>query len=288
MTSLIDRTCIGNTVTQIDDNSLFAKSIHRKAGGSSVVPDRLQRLATALFVTGFAGSVAATRIMAPFNGAAGRLGTYRTDQAHAAFPDKLRRQGSPPELQQTRALLVELQALLQAPRTAPDALGNDVRARAREITRSLALIDRAVNQATSHEAQSSPLGMCAAPADEAVALISTNAVYLNGGNGSLTIEIAGNEGAQQFTFASGTTQASIVAAINSFTQMTGVDADQSKTNPGRVEMTSVDTGVDSLIRLRVLNGPDLIFAEPIGGPPLGDLKDYGANALVLRAIDDKP
>ena len=118
--------------------------------------------------------------------------------------------------------------------------------------------------------------------------MSTNVVYLNDGSGSLTIEIAGNEGAQQFTFASGTTQASIVAAINSFTQTTGVDADQSKMNPGRVELTSVDTGVDSLIRLRVLNGPDLIFAEPIGGPALGILKDYGANALVLKAVDDNP
>ncbi len=288
MTSLIDRTCIGNTVTQIDDNSLFTKSIHRKAGGSSAVPDRLQRLATALFVTGFAGSVAATRIMAPFNGAAGRLGTYRTDQAHAAFPDELPRHGSPPELQQTRALLVELQALLQAPPTAPDALGNDVRARAREITRSLALIDRAVNQATRNHTQPAPLGMCASPADEAVAFVSTNFTFNNGGKGSFTIEITGNEGSQHFTFASGTSQSSVIAAINTFTKATGIEAGQSDMNPGRVEMTSVDPGADSLIRLRILDGPDLIFAEPIGGPPLGDLKDYGANALVLRAIDDKP
>ena len=288
MTSLIDRTCIGTTVTQIDDNSLFAKSIHRKAGGSSAVPDRLQRLATALFVTGFAGSVAATRIMAPFNGAAGHLGTYRTGQAHARYPDELPRNGIPLELQQTRALLVELQALLHSPRTATDALGNDVRARAREVTRSLALIDRAVNQATRNETQPAPLGMCAAPADEAVAFLSTNLTYANGGKGSLTLEITGNEGTQQFTFASGTSQSSIIAAINSFTKTVGVEAEQSTMNTGRVQMTSVDPGTDSLIRLRVLNGPDLIFAEPIGGPALGDLKDYGANALVLRALEDKP
>ena len=130
--------------------------------------------------------------------------------------------------------------------------------------------------------------MCAAPADEAVAFLSTNLTYANGGKGSLTLEITGNEGTQQFTFASGTSQSSIIAAINSFTKTVGVEAEQSTMNTGRVQMTSVDPGTDSLIRLRVLNGPDLIFAEPIGGPALGDLKDYGANALVLRALDDKP
>ena len=54
-------------------------------------------------------------------------------------------------------------------------------------------------------------------------------------------------------------------------------------------MRTIETGADSLIRLRVLlYGPDLIFAEPIGGPALGDLKDYGTNALVLAAAKDKP
>ena len=130
--------------------------------------------------------------------------------------------------------------------------------------------------------------MCAAPAVAAVTFLSTTSAYANGGKGSLTIEITGNDGTQQFTFASGTSQSSIIAAINSFTKATGVEAEQSRINPVRVEVRTVETGADSLIRLWTLNGPDLIFAEPIGGPALGDLKDYGANALVLRAVDNEP
>ncbi len=130
--------------------------------------------------------------------------------------------------------------------------------------------------------------MCAAPAVAAVTFLSTNSSLNNGGKGALTIEITGNDGTQQFTFASGTSQSGIIAAINSFTKATGVEADQSKMNPGRVEVRTVETGADSLIRLWTLNGPKLIFAEPIGGPRLGDLKDYGTNALVLRAAKDKP
>ncbi len=131
--------------------------------------------------------------------------------------------------------------------------------------------------------------MCAAPAAAAVTFLFTSSTYSNGGKGALWIEITGNDGSQQFTFASGTSQSSIIAAINSFTKATGVEAEQSRINPLRVEVRTVETGADSLIRLRVLlDGPDLIFAEPIGGPALGDLKDYGANALVLRAVDDEP
>ncbi|MCZ6815789.1 MAG: hypothetical protein O7F76_03715, partial [Planctomycetota bacterium] len=190
--------------------------------------------------------------------------------------------------QNIQALLIELQAALQAARTVDDTDGRGTRARAREIARSLALIDRAVSQATAHEAQPAPFGICAAPADAAVTFLSTSGTYSNGGKGALTIEITGNDGTQQFTFASGTTQSSIIAAINSFTKATGVEADQSKMNPGRVEVRTVEIGADSLIRLWTLNGPNLIFAEPIGGPALGDLKDYGTNALVLRAVKNKP
>lgn len=284
MTSLIYRTRIGITVTRIDDNSLLAKSTRRKAGGSSAASDRFQRIATALFVTGFAGSVVGTRIMAPLRG----VSETRPFAEERSVQGTTNSDSTPSELHQTRALLVELRALLHSPRTVPMATGNEVQSRAQEIARSLALIDRAVDQAAFRNAQPAPLGMCASPADEAVAFVSTNFTLNNGGKGSLSLEITGNEGTQQFTFASGTTQSSVIAAINTFTEATGVEAGQSDMNPGRVEMTSVDPGADSLIRLRILDGPDLIFAEPIGGPPLGDLKDYGANALVLRAIDDQP
>ena len=268
-----------------DLNKPFTNSTSRCARGSSAVPSRFQRIATAVFVTGFAGTVVASRMLAPFNGVS----------EPRAFADRRADRGrsgdysTPPGLHETRVLLIKLQAALQAARAVDDTVGSSARARAREIARSLALIDRAVSQATPFEAQPAPLGMCAAPAVAAVTFLFTSSTYSNGGKGALWIEITGNDGSQQFTFASGTSQSSIIAAINSFTKATGVEAEQSRINPLRVEVRTVETGADSLIRLRVLlDGPELIFAEPIGGPALGDLKDYGANALVLRAVDDEP
>ncbi len=268
-----------------DFNKPFTNSTCRRVCGSSAVPSRFQRIATAVFVTGFAGTVVASRMLAPFNG----VSEPRAFADRRAEGGQRHRYSTPSGFQETRALLIELQAALQAARTVDDTVGSSARARAREIARSLALIERAVRQATSYEAQPAPLGMCATPADAAVTFLSTDSAYSNGGKGALWIEITGNNGTQQFTFASGTSQSSIIAAINSFTKATGVEADQSKMNPGRVQISTVEPGADSLIRLRVLlDGPDIIFAEPIGGPALGDLKDYGANALVLRAVDDEP
>ncbi len=268
-----------------DLNKPFTNSTRRGARESSAVPSRFQRIATAVFVAGFAGTVVASRMLAPLNG----VSEPRPLADRRAHRGQRHSYSTPSGFQQTRALLIELQAALQAARTADDTVGHTARARAREIARSLALIDRAVNQATAHEARPAPVGICAAPADAAVTFLSTSSTYSNGGKGALTIEITGNDGTQPFTFASGTSQSSIIAAINSFTKATGVEADQSHMNPGRVQISTVDPGADSLIRLRVLlGGPDLIFAEPIGGPALGDLKDYGANALVLRAVDNEP
>ncbi|MEE8153834.1 MAG: flagellin hook IN motif-containing protein [Phycisphaerales bacterium] len=235
-------------------------------------------------MTGFAGTVVASRMLAPLNGVS-ELRPLADRRAHRGQRHSY---STPSGFQETRALLIELQAAVQAARTADDTVRRTARARAREIARILALIDRAVSQTTAREARPAPLGICAAPAAAAVTFLSTSGTYSNGGEGALTIEITGNDGTQQFTFASGTTQSSIIAAINSFTKSTGVEADQSKMNPGRVEVRTVEIGADSLIRLWTLDGPDLIFAEPIGGPPLGDLKDYGTNALVLRAAENKP
>ncbi len=273
-------------------NAISAKARRLTSGCRPEIATRLQRLATGIFVTGFAGTVVASRILAPFSGGSRSGGVPNAGHRYAADPrtewGRTHSYSTRSGFQKTQALLIELRAALQAARTADDTVGSSARARAREIARSLALIDRAVSQATPYEAQPAPFGMCAALAVAAVTFLSTNCTYSNGGKGALTIEITGNDGTQQFTFASGTSQSGIIAAINSFTKATGVEADQSKMNPGRVQITTVDPGADSLIRLRVLGGPDLIFAEPIGGPALGDLKDYGANALVLRAVKDKP
>ncbi|HWB19530.1 MAG TPA: flagellin, partial [Phycisphaerales bacterium] len=59
-------------------------------------------------------------------------------------------------------------------------------------------------------------------AQTAAIYLSTGASFDNGGNGSVTFEITGKDGVQQFTFASGTTQADIISAINTFSDALGV------------------------------------------------------------------
>ena len=115
--------------------------------------------------------------------------------------------------------------------------------------------------------------------------LSTTATYLGDGvTGALTIEVTGNDGVQQFTFASGTTQASIITAINSFKDAVGVSAVQSGANTDRVEMRSLGYGSDSFVRVKELSGPaanDYIFDVATGGTAEEDVKDTGADATVL-------
>lgn len=63
-----------------------------------------------------------------------------------------------------------------------------------------------------------------ASARTAVVFLSSGATLNNSGSGSLTIEVAGNGGSQQFTFASGVAIASLATAINNFKNVTGVSA----------------------------------------------------------------
>ena len=123
-------------------------------------------------------------------------------------------------------------------------------------------------------------------AQTGVVYLSTGATY-NGGatnTGPLTVEITGNDGVQQFTFASGTTQASIITAINSFKDSIGVSAIQNATTAGRVEIHSLEFGTNAFVRVKELDGPDgsdFIFNVDTGGTAVTDLKDKGRDATVL-------
>ena len=114
--------------------------------------------------------------------------------------------------------------------------------------------------------------------------LSTAGTFSGNGGGALTIEITGNDGVQQFTFASGTLQASILTAINSFTDAIGVSASISS-NTARVELRSLEYGSEAFVRVKELDGPanmDFIFASAgAGGSALTDLKDEGVDATVL-------
>ena len=123
-------------------------------------------------------------------------------------------------------------------------------------------------------------------AQTGVVYLSTGATYSGGSTapGSLTVEVTGNDGVQQFTFASGTTQANIITAINSFKDAIGVSASQNAATTSRVELRSLEFGTNAFVRVKELDGPDgddFIFNVETGGAAVSDLKDEGRNAIVL-------
>ena len=114
--------------------------------------------------------------------------------------------------------------------------------------------------------------------------LSTGANFANGGSGEVSFEITGTKGVQQFTFASGTSQTDILAAVNSFKDSIGVSATVAA-NTSRISINSTGYGADSFVRVKELSneGPtDFIFtAATAGGTAVSDLKDKGRNATVL-------
>ena len=80
-----------------------------------------------------------------------------------------------------------------------------------------------------------------------VALALSAGVLDNGGSGSVTFEVAGARGAQQFSFASGTANSAIVGAINAFTEAIGVSASLSGSD---VRINSTGFGSESFVRVR--------------------------------------
>lgn len=115
--------------------------------------------------------------------------------------------------------------------------------------------------------------------------LSTGANFDNNGSGEVSFEITGTKGVQQFTFASGTSQTDILAAVNSFKDSIGVSATVASGNASRISINSTGYGADSFVRVKELSnqGPtDFIFTvAPAGGTAVSDLKDKGRNATVL-------
>lgn len=66
------------------------------------------------------------------------------------------------------------------------------------------------------------------------------------------MEVRGTKGARELTFASGTTLSSVVAAINTFTDVTGVQATLSANTSG-IKLNSQDFGSDEFVSVKVLN-----------------------------------
>ncbi len=114
--------------------------------------------------------------------------------------------------------------------------------------------------------------------------LSTAASLLNGGNGSITLEVTGTAGVQHSTFASGTTQAHVMAAINTFSDALGVSAVQGSTDTDKINIRSKTYGGDQFVRVKILEGTTGNMLSTVDTAVDGttqDLKDYGANATVL-------
>lgn len=75
---------------------------------------------------------------------------------------------------------------------------------------------------------------------------------LGGDGGEFRIEVAGRLGSREFSFNSGTTNAQIVAVINSFSEVTGVTASTSTTDPG-VKLASTEFGSSQFVSVKVLD-----------------------------------
>jgi len=76
------------------------------------------------------------------------------------------------------------------------------------------------------------------------------ALDLTDADATFTIEIAGNKGSRELSFSSGTTLATIASTINSFTDVTGVEATASGND---IKLASSEFGSDQFVSLKVID-----------------------------------
>ena len=81
-----------------------------------------------------------------------------------------------------------------------------------------------------------------------------SALDLAAGTSSFTIDIAGSLGSRELTFTSGTTMSSIAAAVNTFTDITGVQASVvASGNSNGIKLNSKDFGSSQFVSVKVVN-----------------------------------
>jgi flagellin len=91
-------------------------------------------------------------------------------------------------------------------------------------------------------------------AQKGTLFLSTGASLNLGGNtGQFTIEIAGAGGSRQLSFASGTARQSIIDAVNSFKDITGVTASTTTADNGGIVLRSTEYGSDNFVSVKVIN-----------------------------------
>ncbi|MDX2115027.1 MAG: flagellin [Planctomycetota bacterium] len=110
-------------------------------------------------------------------------------------------------------------------------------------------------------------------------------IDLTNADSRFVVEIAGNRGSRELSFASGTSVADIVAAVNSFTDVTGVEATLSgsgATSSGIV-LSSVDYGTDEFVSVRVINDGGINSAVAQAG--VYELQQFDFNTASTAGSD---
>ena len=88
--------------------------------------------------------------------------------------------------------------------------------------------------------------------------------------GAITIEVAGNDGTEQLSFAGSSTLASIATAINAITEATGVTASASV---DKINFKSTKFGSDQFVSVRAVSGTFAVSGT--------SGKDFGSDAAVV-------
>ncbi len=144
-----------------------------------------------------------------------------------------------------------------------------------------ALDDVAVNAARL------PVGGSVGVTVDTVSAASAAYTFLSAGAGnllsgtSLTLEVAGNKGIQQFTFASGTTGAAMASAVNAFSSVTGVSAAASGVY---LRFNSTEFGSSQFASVKKIAGDaayDASLYTNVSGAGADDVKDFGYDANVV-------
>ena len=215
----------------------------------------LHRIGAATVAIGFAAAVVASRV---------------TPRGHGNS-----------SLDQTRRMLHHVQHEVRAARAvAPNAA---LQRNLRKTEAALAEIARITGVSDLRALRALDDLLCQS-AQAAMVFLSTGYAFSSGSDdGSITIEVSGKDGMQQFTFASGTTQVNIITAVNSFRDIMGVSATASVIAPLRVEFRALEASSTHFVRIKELNGlpNDFIFASALATSALDQFKDVGQSLITL-------
>ena len=127
-------------------------------------------------------------------------------------------------------------------------------------------------------------GVICQSAETAMVFLSTGRNFSSGSDeGSITILVSGIAGSQRFTFASGTSQANFITALNTFRDVIRVSATRSVVDANRIEFRSLGSTYSDFVRVKELNGltNDFIFTSALATGALDQHKDSGQSLITL-------